>query len=101
MFTSKQINSFKNMMNCIRPKDEIKKIRENIFVNKMSKIPVGRVMPKSLLKYRPEELKRFEKIQNLLKQIKEDNTNEMKLKYEKFANEVKNTSKFNLNQNLI
>lgn len=94
MFTSKQINSFKNMMDSIRPKDEIKNVRENIFVNKMSKIPVGgRVMPKSLLKYRPEEMKRFEKIQKLLKQIKDDNTNELKLKYLKFANEVKNSSK--------
>lgn len=81
-------------MDSIRPKNEIKNIRENIFVNKMSKIPVGRVMPKSLLKYRPEEMKRFEKIQKLLKQIKDNNTNELKLKYEKFANEIKNTSKF-------
>lgn len=81
------------MMDSIRPKDEIKKIRENIFVNKMIKISVGRVMPKSHLKYRPEEMIRFEKIQKLLKQIKDDNTNELKLKYEKFANEVKNTSK--------
>lgn len=96
MFTSKQISSLKNMMDCIRPKDEIKNIRENIFVNKMSKIPVGRVMPKSLLKYRPEEMIRFEKIQKLLNQIKDDNTNELKIKYDKFSNDVKNTSKSNL-----
>lgn len=78
----------------VRHKDEIKNIRENIFVNKMKKIPVGIVAKsKSELKNRPEELKQFEIIEKLLKQIKDDNTIELKTKHERLAIEVKNKSK--------
>lgn len=98
MFTSKQISSLKNMMESIRPKNDIKNIRENIFVSKMIKIPIG-VMPKSQLKHLPEEMKRFEKIQKLLKEIKDDNTDQLKLKYQRFANEVKKKSNFFISNN--
>lgn len=95
------MNSLKNMMVSIRHKDEIKNIRENIFVNKMKKVPVGVVAKsKSELKNRPEELKQFEKIEKFMKQIKDDNTNELKIKQERLAVEVKNKSKFSISPSL-